>query len=115
MGVNLEIRYGILGFLLSPELTLSPYTVQTLENQLHTYGSFRGGCFADLGALQVGISSVLWTNVAAPKLLPIYHTGIEVHWKLPSEPFTFSLTTVFIKPSDGVLLIYMGGGLGAVY
>ncbi len=115
LGVNLEIRYGFLGFLLSPELTLSPYTLQTLENQLHLYGSFRGGCYVDLGALQAGISSVLWTNVAEPRLLPIYHTGIEVHWKPPTEPFTFSLTTVFIQPSGGNLLIYMGGGLGAVY
>lgn len=115
LGAVLEVRHGFLGFLFAPELTLSPIELQTLKDQMNLYGNLRGGCYIDVGVLQVGISSILSVHIPNLQIDPIYHTGIEIHGKLPSLPFVLSLTTVFIQPSEGNLLVYMGGGIGALY
>lgn len=115
LGATLDVRYGFLGFLLSPELTLSPYDLKTLEEQMNLYGSLRGGCYLDLGRIRVGLSSVVSAYIPYLRILPVYHTGVEVHWHPPNLPFIFSFTTLFIQPSEGSLLVYWGAGLGAIY
>ncbi len=115
LGAPMEVRHGLLGFIFFPELTLSPYNFRTLEDQFTLYGSLRGGCYLDWGEVRVGFSSVLSVNVSELRPLPIYHTGVEVHWKPPSSPFVFSFSTILIRSIEGNLIVYLGGGLGAVY
>jgi hypothetical protein len=115
LGAAMEVRHRFLAFLLSPELTLSPFELETLQDRMNLYANLRGGCYLDVGALQVGISTTLSAGIPNLRLIPIYHTGIEIHGKLPTLPFTLSLTTVFIQPNEGNLLVYMGGGIGALY
>jgi len=115
LGAAMEVRHRFLAFLLSPELTLSPFELETLKDRMNLYANLRGGCYLDVGALQVGISTTLSAGIPNFRLIPIYHTGIEIHGKLPTLPFTLSLTTVFIQPAEGNLLVYTGGGIGALY
>ncbi|MCX7787132.1 MAG: PEGA domain-containing protein [Spirochaetes bacterium] len=115
LGAIVEFRYGVMGFLLSPELTLSPYERQNPGDLFNLYGSLRGGWYLDLGEVRIGISSILTAHLPAFDPLPSYHTGIEVHWKRATLPFVFSLGTILIRSAEGSLIVYTGGGMGAMY
>jgi hypothetical protein len=114
-GFSLEGRHRYGGILFSPEYTFSPYDLDTLERSFNMYGSVRTGIFLERGGLFAAVSSTFSVDSKRGEVLPLYHTGFEIHWASPSWPFVLSVTIVWIHPLEGNTALYLGGGLGALY